>query len=309
MLVGFETSDDGAVYRVNDDVAIVQSLDVLTPVVDDPTDFGRIAAANSVSDLYAMGAQPRFALSFAGFPKDILPLTVLESIFAGGAAVAREAGMAVIGGHTIDDPEPKYGLAVTGFVHPDEIVTNRAGSPGDVLVLTKPIGSGVVTTANKRDLATAAELAEIVSIMATLNAGAARAMAAVGVCCATDVTGFGLLGHLHELAAGSGVQANLMYSAVPILASARRLAADGIFPGGTRRNLAYVDEHVEWSADVDDEAQLLLADAQTSGGLLMAVDPTRLDDLLGHLISEGTPCASVVGSLCEGPAGTIVVNE
>ena len=309
MLVGFETSDDGAVYRLSDDLAVVQSIDVLTPVVDNPTDFGRIAAANSVSDLYAMGAEPKFALSFAGFPKSVLPLDVLQKILAGGTAVAHEAGMVVIGGHTIDDPEPKYGLAVTGTVHPDRIVTNRAGEAGDILILTKPLGSGVITTANKRGKATSDELAEAVEMMATLNAGAARAMQSVHAKCATDVTGFGLLGHLHEMANGSGLMAELSYSSIPILEAARRLVIECGVPGGSRRNLSHLQPHLTWQNNFHENDQLLLADAQTSGGLLIAVKPEAKDALLTQLTQENTPVAAVVGRLVTGPAGHITIQH
>jgi len=309
VLVGFETSDDGAVYRLSDDLAVVQSIDVLTPVVDNPTDFGRIAAANSVSDLYAMGAEPKFALSFAGFPKSVLPLDVLQKILAGGTAVAHEAGMVVIGGHTIDDPEPKYGLAVTGTVHPDRIVTNRAGEAGDILILTKPLGSGVITTANKRGKATSDELAEAVEMMATLNAGAARAMQSVHAKCATDVTGFGLLGHLHEMANGSGLMAELSYSSIPILEAARRLVIECGVPGGSRRNLSHLQPHLTWQNNFHENDQLLLADAQTSGGLLIAVKPEAKDALLTQLTQENTPVAAVVGRLVTGPAGHITIQH
>ncbi len=307
-MVGFETSDDGAVYRLSDDLAVVQSIDVLTPVVDNPTDFGRIAAANSVSDLYAMGADPKFALSFAGFPKSVLPLDVLQKILAGGTAVAHEAGVVVIGGHTIDDPEPKYGLAVTGTVHPDRIVTNRAGEAGDVLILTKPLGSGVITTANKRGKTTGDELAEAVEMMATLNAGAARAMQSVHAKCATDVTGFGLLGHLHEMAKGSGLMAELSYASIPILEAARRLVVECGVPGGSRRNLSHLQPHLTWQNNLDENDRLLLADAQTSGGLLIAIKPEQKDALLDRLNQENTPVAAVIGQLVSGPAGHITVQ-
>ena len=307
-MVGFETSDDGVVYRLSDDLAVVQSIDVLTPVVDNPTDFGRIAAANSVSDLYAMGADPKFALSFAGFPKSVLPLDVLQKILAGGTAVAHEAGVVVIGGHTIDDPEPKYGLAVTGTVHPDRIVTNRAGEAGDVLILTKPLGSGVITTANKRGKTTGDELAEAVEMMATLNAGAARAMQSVHAKCATDVTGFGLLGHLHEMAKGSGLMAELSYASIPILEAARRLVVECGVPGGSRRNLSHLQPHLTWQNNLDENDRLLLADAQTSGGLLIAIKPEQKDALLDRLNQENTPVAAVIGQLVSGPAGHITVQ-
>ncbi len=307
VLVGFETADDGAVYRLTDDLAVVQSLDVLTPVVDDPFDFGRIAAANSVSDIYAMGGVPRFALSFAGFPRSKLPMSVLAQICAGGAAVAAEAGIPIIGGHTIDDPEPKFGLAVTGTIHPDRVVTNANGQAGDVLVLTKPIGVGVLTTANKRGKGNTEDLKAVVEVMASLNAGAARAMTSVGARCATDVTGFGLAGHLHEVAAGSGLTAVLDFAAVPVLEGALVHAAADVFPGGSRRNLLYLQPNLDIGARSEADA-LLLADAQTSGGLLIAIKENRLSELLAALEREGVPTRAVIGRLEAGESGKIVVR-
>ena len=309
VLVGFEGSDDGAVYRLSDDLAVVQSLDVLTPVVDDPYDFGRIAAANSVSDLYAMGATPKFALSFVGFPRNQLPLEVLHQILKGGTEKAEEAGMPIIGGHTIDDVEPKYGLAVTGTVHPDQVVTNSAGNPGDVLVLTKPLGSGVVTTANKRGKVTSHELAEAVEMMATLNASAATAMKQVGAKCATDVTGFGLLGHLRELALGSGTAARIDFAQVPVLESALRLSSENTFPGGSRRNLEHLKDSLSLHSSVSETEALLLADAQTSGGLLIAVRADNLEKLLDALTIHGVTTRAVIGELVAGVSGTINVEK
>jgi selenide,water dikinase len=307
VLLGFETSDDAAVYRVSHDLAVVQSLDVLTPVVDDPFDFGRIAAANSVSDIYAMGAVPRFSLSFAGFPRSVLPMEILQQITAGAVQVVTEAGAPIIGGHSIDDPEPKFGLAVTGMIHPDRVTTNAAGQVGDVLILTKPIGSGVLTTAAKRgdERLSAADLQQAIEWMATLNAAAARAMAAVGGRCATDVTGFGLLGHLHEVAAGSGLGARLHVSAVPLMDGAAVLAAADVFPGGSRRNLGYLADHLRVDSDVSMTSQLLFADAQTSGGLLLAVAEPLAQRLLTELANHGVQVAAVIGELVDGPPGSI----
>ena len=309
VLVGFDTSDDGAVYRLTEDTAVVQSLDVLTPVVDDPYDFGRIAASNSLSDIYAMGAEPRFALSFAGFPRSVLPMSVLRAITAGASAIAKEAGIPIIGGHTIDDPEPKFGLAVTGIVHPERVVRNSAGRPGDQLVLTKPLGSGVLTTANKRGALSKESLAEIVTSMATLNAAAARAMSAVGAVCATDVTGFGLLGHLHEMAAGSNLGARLSVGAVPVFTEARRLAEAGFFPGGSRRNLSYLEGNIDSGDSTSEVDRLILADAQTSGGLLIAIAPERVDALFGALQTHGVAGSAVIGSLCTEHPGRIVLDR
>lgn len=308
ILVGFETADDGAVYRLSDDLALVQSLDVLTPVVDDPYDYGRIAAANSVSDIYAMGGVPRFALSFAAFPKGIVPMDVLARIIEGAARVAIAEGMPIIGGHTIDDKEPKFGLCVTGIVHPDRIVTNAAGADGDLLVLTKPLGSGVITTAAKRGLAPAETVARAVEMMATTNAAGARAMAATGVRCATDVTGFGLLGHLHEVAEGSQLAAELYLDAIPILEGARALADADLFPGGSRRNLAWLGDAVTLDAGVTGTDALILADAQTSGGLLIAIAEARLEELLAALEGEGVGVRAVVGRLGTGAPGAIHVR-
>jgi selenide,water dikinase len=285
----------------------VQSIDVLTPVVDDPVDFGRIAAANSVSDLYAMGATPRFALSFAAFPRDVLPMSVLVDINRGAAMTAQEAGMSIIGGHTIHDKEPKFGLAVTGVIHPDKVVTNAGGEAGDFLVLTKAIGTGIVTTANKRVPLDEHELEEVVTLMSTLNAGAARAMVECGIRCATDITGFGLLGHLNELASGSKLSAELYMDDVPVLDSARRLAGQNIFPGGSRRNLEYLRPNIVMAEDISETEALILADAQTSGGLLMSVKAKDLQKLLSALSLEQVATATVVGRLLEGPPGRIHV--
>src|SRR5256885_3483311 len=252
------------------DRAIVATVDFFPPIVDDPYDFGRIAATNAFSDLYAMGATPLFALNLVGWPRDTLPFELLGEVVRGGADVARAAGAFVLGGHSVDDPEPKYGMAAIGEVHPDRIVTNAGARPGDVLVLTKPLGTGVLTTALKRDLLTDADLAAAVTTMTTLNAGAARAMLSVGVHAATDVTGFGLLGHLRTLLEASGVAAEVRAAAVPPLPRAREAAERGAIPGGTERNAASVADAVRFGAGVGQTARGLLADAQTSGGLLIA---------------------------------------
>ena len=309
-MVGFETADDAAVYRLTDDLAVVQSIDVLTPVVDDPYDYGRIAAANAVSDLHAMGATPRFALSFVGFPKGTLPLDILRRILEGAVSVATAENMPIVGGHTIDDKEPKFGLAVTGTIHPDHVTTNSAGRAGDLLVLTKPLGSGVVTTANKRGIATAEEVAEVVEVMASSNGPASRAMVAAGARCVTDVTGFGLLGHLYEMAAGSGLVAEIDFDRVPILESARRYGGEqGIYPGGSRRNLSYLGDHLDIGPGIRGNEALLLADAQTSGGLLIAIAPDRYDLLLAKLAEQGVSTIATIGRLRAGPGGRIEVRR
>jgi len=306
VLVGIATNDDAAVYRLGDQ-ALVATVDVFTPVVDDPFDFGRIAAANSLSDVYAMGARPLFALSIIGFPVKKLPLEVMSRILAGGAAVCAAAGIAVVGGHSIDDAEPKYGLSVVGVVDPARVVRNSTGRAGDVLVLTKPIGTGVISQAVKAGRAPAEALAAAVESMARLNREACEAMVEVGPSAATDVTGFGLLGHLHELAHGSGVAARIEAAAVPLLPSARALAEAGVLPGGTRRNAEYFGRWVRFADTVDAPARLLLADAQTSGGLLVALPADRAPALLEALGARGVTGAAI-GALVEGDPGTITVS-
>jgi selenide, water dikinase len=309
ILVDASTRDDAAVFRTAPDRAVVATVDFFTPIVDDAYDFGRIAAANAFSDVYAMGATPLLALNLVAWPRDKLPLDLLGEVLRGGQEVAREAGAFVLGGHSVDDPEPKYGMAVIGEVHPDRIVTNAGAREGDALVLTKPIGTGILTTALKRDLATAADLAPAVAAMTTLNAGAARAMISVSppVHAATDVTGFGLLGHLRSLLSASGVAAEVRAAAVPLYPRARELGERGAVPGGTRRNLESLASAVEFAAAIDEVGRVLLADAQTSGGLLIAVPEPALAGLLAALRREGTPAAAVIGRVVAGPPGRIRV--
>ncbi len=302
------TRDDAAVFRLAPDRALVATVDFFTPIVDDAYDFGRIAAANAFSDLYAMGATPLFALNLVGWPRETLPMDLLGEVLRGGADVAGEAGAFILGGHSVDDPEPKYGMVAIGEAHPDRIVPNSRARPGDRLVLTKPIGTGILTTALKRDLLDAAALAPAVRAMTTLNAGAARAMLAIGVHAATDVTGFGFLGHLHQVLAASGVAADVEAAAVPVLPEARALAARGAVPGGSQRNLEAARPHVAFGPAVDATTQILLADAQTSGGLLIAVPEPRLAALLEALAREDTPARAVVGRVHEGEAGRVAVR-
>jgi selenide,water dikinase len=307
VLVGFATSDDAAVYRLTGELAAVATVDFFTPVVDDPYDFGRVAAANAVSDVYAMGAKPLFALSLVGFPAKTLPLEILQKIVRGGADVCAQAGIAVVGGHSIDDNEPKYGLAVYGVVHPEKVVRNSTGRAGDVLVLTKPIGTGVVSQAVKKGTATPEEAAAAVACMVALNRAAGEAMIEVGASAATDVTGFGLLGHLHEMAHGSGLRARVHAQAVPILLGARRHAEAGVVPGGSKRNAEFLARWARWDAAVDAPTRTLLCDAQTSGGLLVALPAERRERLLGALAARGVD-AAVIGALEAGAAGEIVVE-
>ncbi len=309
VLVGTAIPDDAGVYRLSDEMALAQSVDIFTPVVDAPYDYGRIAAANALSDLYAMGARPIIALNVIGFPVSKVPLSVMGEILRGGAEKCQEAGVALLGGHTIDDEEPKYGLAVTGVVHPDRVVTNVGARPGDYLVLTKPLGTGTITTALKQGKAAAAHVAAAVEIMATLNRDAMDAMLEVGVHACTDITGYGLLGHMHELLQASGVAAEVESKAVPILDAAWPYAEQDIFPGGSRSNRIYLEGHrlVQWAEGVSLTMRLLLCDAQTSGGLLMAVPSERVDALVAALKTRSTPAAAVIGRVVEGPAGHIRV--
>ncbi len=307
ILVDAATRDDAAVFQMAPDRALVATVDFFTPIVDDAYDFGRIAAANAFSDVYAMGATPLIALNLVGWPRDKVPLELLGDVLRGGQDVAREAGAFVLGGHSVDDPEPKYGMVAIGEVHPARIVTNAGARPGDALVLTKPIGTGILTTALKRDLLTAAELAPAVAVMTTLNAGAARALRAVDVHAATDVTGFGLLGHLHSLLTASGAAAEVQAAAVPLLARARELAERGAIPGGTRRNLESLSGAVEFAAGIDETTRLLLADAQTSGGLLIALPESQVQTLRAALERERAPVAAQIGRVVAGPAGRIAV--
>lgn len=280
--MGTSTVDDAAVYRLTDELAIVQTVDVFTPVVDDPYHYGAISAANALSDVYAMGGRPLLALNIVGFPRGKLPLSVLEEILRGGSDKTQEAGVLIAGGHSIDDPEPKYGLAVTGIVHPARIVRNVGARTGDQLVLTKPLGIGIITTGIKQEKTTPRSADEAISLMERLNRDAAEAMLEVGVSVATDVTGFGLLGHLHEMTSGSNVIARLRYDRIPVLAQARTLVREGAIAGGTARNYEYLTSRVDFG-DLDEGDRLILSDAQTSGGLLMAVSEHRLAALTAAL--------------------------
>jgi selenide,water dikinase len=308
LLVGTETADDAGVYQVTDDLALVQTADLFPPVVDDPYAFGAIAAANALSDVYAMGGRPLTAMNLIGWPNGVIDYAVMGEVMRGGAAKLAEAGATLVGGHSWDDAEPKYGLSVTGVVDPRRIVTNAAARPGDELVLTKPLGMGVITTALKAGLASDGTIARAIEVMATLNRDAAEAMLEVGVHAATDVTGFGLLGHLREMVAGSGLAAEISVSAVPVLDEVRDLLAREVAPGGTRRNLDSVRPYVDFG-QLPEREQLLLADAQTSGGLLIAVEPAKLDTLLAALRAHATPVAVHIGRLTGGPAGHIRVAD
>jgi selenide, water dikinase len=306
VLVGLETGDDAAVYRLRSDLALVVTTDFFTPVVDDAYTFGAIAAANALSDIYAMGAKPLMAVNLVAFPIKELPASVLADILRGGLDKVREAGIDILGGHSIDDHEPKYGLAVTGTVHPDRVVRNRGGRPGDALVLTKPLGTGVITTAIKHQVAPEASAAAAIDGMLQLNRAAADAMAMVDVHAATDISGFGLLGHLHYLARASGVAARVEAAAVPLIAGAEMLADAGEVPGGTRSNERFLAARVQWPAALTTPRRTLLCDAQTSGGLLIALPAGQVDTLLDALERHGA-AGWQVGDLIAGDAGIITV--
>lgn len=300
VLVGADTSDDAAVYRVDDRTAIVQTVDFFTPVVDDPFQFGAIAAANSLSDIYAMGARPIFALSVVGFPSNRLPVEVLKDILSGALSKTAEAGITIVGGHTVDDNEPKFGLAVSGLADPARIVTNRSALPGDVLILTKPLGTGILSTALKRGLLDEDQTRRLVEVMAALNRDAAEAMQETGVSACTDVTGFGLLGHLREMMAGSGTSAVISARQVPLLTGALQLATSGVVPGGTVNNREYTAPAVSYDDGVPEVLRVMLNDAQTSGGLLISVPGDKADGLLESLGQRAVDGAAVIGSVVGG---------
>jgi selenide, water dikinase len=296
-LVGHETSDDAAVYAISEDTAIVETIDFFTPVVDDPYWFGRIAAANAFSDVWAMGARPLFALNLVGFPIQKLPRDTLAAILRGGADTAREAGAPILGGHSIDDPEPKYGMAVTGVVHPKQVLRNVGARPGDRLLLTKPLGSGILTTAIKRQIATPKQIDAVTELMSRLNRAAGEALARAatngGVHALTDVTGFGLLGHAWEMAKGSGVALRLRAEAVPLLEGVVDLAGQEVVPGGSKANLAWVEEHVRFDDPISPALRIVLADAQTNGGLLAAVPAERAPAILADLAAAGVVAVDI----------------
>lgn len=294
-MVGFDTSDDAAVYRVSDELAMIQTVDFFPPVVDDPFAFGQIAAANALSDVYAMGGTPKLAMNLLCF-SSCLPLDVVKEILAGGYSKVKEAGAIIAGGHTIDDKEPKYGLCVTGFAHPDEILTNAGAQPGDLLVLTKPLGSGILSTAAMAELLTPDEVRQMTATMSELNAKASDIMTPFHPHACTDVTGFGLLGHAREMAAGSGLTVEIRASAVPVRPKAIELAREGIIPAGAYRNMSYLEDGVSVAPGVPTELSDALYDPQTSGGLLIALPEERAKELVMRLESE-TPCGTIIGEV------------
>jgi selenide,water dikinase len=296
LLVGTKTSDDAAVYKLSDDLAVVLTVDFFPPIVDDPFIFGQIAAANSLSDVYAMGAKPIAALNVVGFPSD-LDMSILGEILKGGASKALEAGIVIAGGHSVVDAEPKYGLSVTGIVNPGSQTANSTSKPGDLLLLTKPIGTGIITTAGKQEKVAAEVLENAVAIMAALNKSASESMISVGVNACSDVTGFGLLGHLREMMEGSGLGARIYKSKVPVIEGTTDLLEQGIAPGGTIRNLASLKSTVLWDKEISENDKILLSDAQTSGGLLISVNPDKADKLQQSLSEAGTLSNQIIGEV------------
>jgi selenide,water dikinase len=308
VLVGSATADDAAIYRLTDDSALVLTTDFFPPVVDNPFDFGLIAAANALSDVYAMGGRPLAALNVVGFPDDTLDASVLAEILRGGAEKAKEAGIDVVGGHTIKADEPIYGLAVTGIVHPARVVSNAGGKAGDLLVLTKPLGIGIVTTAAKQDKDSQGAIKTAIAAMSALNRSAGEAMTRIGVHAATDVTGFGLLGHLRNMTRASGCSATVWLDSVPVIEAAWGYVKDGLAPGGTHANWRFLTEYVRFEDGVGKDAQLVLCDAQTSGGLLIAVEEAKAPALVDELVRAQTLTAAVVGRLEDGDSGGITVR-
>lgn len=307
LLVGLDTSDDAGVYRLSNDLALVQTVDFFTPVVDDSYMFGQIAAANALSDVYAMGGKPLTVLNIVGFPIKKLDKRILADILRGSADKVEEAGATLLGGHSIDDQEPKFGLAVTGIIHPDHIRRNADARPGDRLILTKPIGIGIQTTAIKQDMLSEKELSRLLTVMATLNKEAAEVMGKFQVHACTDVTGFGLLGHAAEMAKGSQVGITIWQEQVPILPRTRELAEQGFVPGGSKANHQWLADCVTYGEHVDDVTQQILCDAVTSGGLLISIAPDEAETLLFELRKCGIEAAAI-GVVTEEHTGCVHVN-
>jgi len=307
LLVGTEHGDDAAVYRLDNNTAIIVTVDFFTPITDDPYEFGAISAANSLSDVYAMGGKPLVALNVVGFPAH-LAVEMLGTVLKGGYDKATEAGCLIVGGHTVDDAEPKYGLSVVGLIEPGKEVSNSNAQPGDILVLTKPIGTGIITTGCKQGITPDAVLKQAVKTMSELNRGASEAMMKVGVNSCTDITGFGFMGHLRGMVRGSKAGANVRVSDVPVLPGVWDLLEKGTVPGGTFRNMSSVADDVDWDASLTEEQKLLMCDAQTSGGLLISVPKAKLDQLLAELETSGVQTRAVVGEVTAENPGRISVS-
>ena len=299
MIVGLETSDDAGVYQLNEEIALVQTVDFFTPVVDDPYVFGQIAASNALSDIYAKGGQPITCMNLVGFPVGQLDYQVLKDILAGGYERVEAASASLVGGHSIEDQEPKYGLSVTGLVHPEKVWKNSGAKPGDRLILTKPLGVGIITTAIKGGVAQTSHMEQAVSTMVELNRVAKECLASFSVSACTDITGFGLLGHANELASGSQVDLEIWNDQVPVLTGTKSYAQEGIVPGGTRKNLAYFGEVCAFDEELSEDDKLILADAITSGGLLVSLPESEVDDAVARLKESGTLAYSEIGRVLE----------
>ena len=308
VLAGYDLADDAGIFRLQDHLALIQTVDFFTPVVDDPYTFGQIAAANALSDIYAMGGTPVTALNVTVYPTKSLPIDILSQILTGGADKAREAGVAVIGGHTVEGEEPMYGLAVTGIIDPDHIVKPSGGLPGDVIILTKPLGTGVIATALKAGRATGEHVEAAVDWMKRLSAQASLVMVESKASASTDVTGFGFLGHLSQMARASSTMAEIRAQAVPLMPGAYDYARRGFIPAGGRSNEEFFEPHVQFATDVDEDTRALFYDPQTSGGLLMAVDASRSESLVQRL-RDGGEMGWIVGVLAEGDAGSVLVRR
>jgi len=308
VIVGFNGHDDAAVVRLDDGKLLVQTVDFFTPIVDDPYQFGQIAAANSLSDIYAMGAKPIFALNIVGFPINDLPNEILTTILQGGADKAKEAGIPTVGGHSVDDKEPKYGLVVTGEVEEKNIVTNKSATPGDVLVLTKPLGTGIIATAIKKGVVKNDVIRSAVESMSALNELASKIMVELGVKTATDVSGFGLLGHLNEICEASKVSAEIKYDDLPLLPGVNKLASDGIIPGGTKRNLSFATSFTYFHDQLTKIQQLISADAQTSGGLLISLPPDSAKIFIKKFNERSPIKAQEIGNIIKQKTNTIYVT-
>lgn len=308
LLVGLDTSDDAGVYKLTDELALVQTVDFFTPIVDDPYAFGQIAAANAISDIYAMGAKPLTVLNIVAFPISTLDKRILAEILRGSADKVREAGSTLVGGHSIDDKEPKFGLAVTGIVHPHKARTNAGAKPGDRLILTKPIGVGILTTSLKNGQLTPEEIAGAIRVMSALNRKAAETMEPFDVHACTDVTGFGLIGHALEMARGSGAGIRIRSSRVPVLPRVRELAEQGFVPGGTKNNFRHAEDSVTFPESLDQTGRWILCDAVTSGGLLMSIREDQAEALLGKLREAGVD-AHLIGEVTGDHPGRITVVD
>jgi selenide,water dikinase len=308
LIAGMERAEDAGVYKLTDELAIVQTVDFFTPIVDDPYDFGRIAVANALSDVYAMGGRPLTALNVVCFPKDTMDLSILHDVLKGGLDMMHEAGVILLGGHTVDGPELKYGISVTGTIHPAKVVHNNTAKPGDRLILTKPLGTGIISTAIKGNAASKQAIARIVKSMTALNRAASEAMLDIGVSACKDITGFGLLGHAAEMIQGTDVGFVIDSAAVPIFPEAKTYAAAGKIPGGLNRNRDYRKKMVDIDTKVSQYIQDILFDPQTSGGLLISVAKAKASRLLKKLHSEGVPEAAIIGEVVAKPKGRISVK-